>query len=193
VRGCTVDIGREALQIERVRARSPLSHRLASIPDVLWAPAAAGGLMLLIGAIALVARHPWIFPSLGPTAFLQAEYPHHRTADIYHVVVGHVLGMISGFLAVGLLGAMNTPPAVAGAPLSLARLGAVAFAVTTTMLLQLLLRASHPPAVSTTLLIALGAFDVSMHAAATIVTGVILLAVPGDLLRRVRLAARPRR
>ena len=145
--------------------------------------------MLLIGATALVARCPWLFPSLGPTAFLQAEYPHHRTAGIYHVIVGHLLGLASGFLVVTLLGATDAPPATAGAPLSLVRLGAIALAVAMTMVLQFVLRASHPPAVSTSLLIALGAFHVSVHTAATVVTGVILVAVPGELLRRARLTA----
>lgn len=172
-----------------MQARSPLSRRLGSIPDVLWAPASAVGLMLLVGATALVARCPFLFPSLGPSAFQQAEYPHHRSAGIYHVVVGHLLGLISGFLAVALLGAMSTPPATSGAPPSPVRLGAIALAVGMTIVLQLVLRASHPPAVSTTLLIALGAFPVSVHTAVTIVIGVVLVAVPGELLRRARLTA----
>jgi hypothetical protein len=145
--------------------------------------------MLLVGATALVARCAWIFPSLGPTAFLQAESPHHPSAGIYHVIVGHLLGLISGFLAVALLGATDTPPATANESLSVVRLGTIALAVAMTMALQLVLRASHPPAVSTTLLIALGAFPFSVHTAATIVTGVILVAVPGELLRRARSAA----
>jgi hypothetical protein len=187
--GWTIDIAREAAQVQRMRARSPLFPRLGSIPDVLWAPASAVGLMLLVGAIALVARCPFLFPSLGPTAFQQAEYPHHRSAGIYHVIVGHLLGLISGFLAVGVLGAMNTPPATADTPPSAARLGAIALAVAMTIMLQLVLRASHPPAVSTTLLIALGAFPVSVHTALTVVIGVILVAIPGELLRRARLKA----
>jgi hypothetical protein len=145
--------------------------------------------MLLVGATAVVARCPWLFPSLGSTAFLQAEYPHHRSAGIYHVVVGHILGLTSGFLAVGLLGANDAPPATAGASPSLVRLGAVALAVATTIVLQLVVRASHPPAVSTALLIALGAFAPSVHTAVTVVAGVLIVAVPGELLRRARLRA----
>lgn len=148
--------------------------------------------MLLVGATALVARCAWVFPSLGPTAFLQAESPHHPSADIYHVIVGHLLGLISGFLAVVLLGAADTPPVTANEPLSVVRLGTIALAVAMTMVLQLVLRASHPPAISTTLLIALGAFRVSAHTAATIMTGVLLVAVPGELLRRARLTAQAR-
>src|SRR5262249_7973782 len=127
--------------------------------------------------------------SLGPTAFLQAEYPRSRQASIRHVVAGHMLGMLSGFVAVAVTGAAHAPTAAAGAPLSSPRLAAIAIAVTATILLQLVLRVSHPPAVSTTVLIALGAFDLSVRAAATIVTGVLLVAIPGELLRRARLNA----
>jgi hypothetical protein len=149
--------------------------------------------MLLVGAVALAAKCPYLFPSLGPTAFLQAEYPHHKTAGIYHVIVGHLVGMAAGFLAVLLFGALHAPPATPGAPFSLPRLGAVAFAVAATMVLQLVLHASHPPAVSTTLLVALGAFTVGLHTVVTVVTGVLLVALPGEALRRVRSAAQPRR
>jgi hypothetical protein len=188
-----IDIAREAVHVRRMRARSPIFTRLGSIPDVLWVPASAVGLMLLVGGIALVARCPFLFPSLGPTAFQQAEYPHHRSAGIYHVIVGHLVGLISGFLAVGLVGAMNTPPATADTPPSPTRLGAIALAVAMTIMLQLVVRASHPPAVSTTLLIALGAFPVSVHTTVTIVIGVVLVAIPGELLRRARLTAAARR
>jgi HPP family len=187
--GAVIDIAGEVAQVQRMRARSPLSPRLGSIPDVIWAPASTVGLMLLVGVTAVVARCPWLFPSLGSTAFLQAEYPHHRSAGIYHVIVGHLLGVISGILAVGVLGAMDAPPATSGTPPSPVRLGAIALAVGTTIVLQLVLRASHPPAVSTSLLIALGAFPFSVHTAGTVVTGVLLVALPGEVLRRARLPA----
>jgi hypothetical protein len=148
--------------------------------------------MLLVGTVALFARCPYLFPSLGPTAFLQAEYPDQRSSGIYHVVVGHLLGLVSGFLAVGLSGAMNVAPASPGAPITLARALAVLFAVAITILLQLAARASHPPAISTSLLIALGAFSASLHTVATITTGVLLVGVPGELLRQARSRARAR-
>lgn len=182
-----IDVTGEVAQVPRMRARTALSSRLASIPDVLWAPVSTVGLMLLVGATAVVARCPWLFASLGSTAFLQAEYPRQRSAGIYHVVAGHVLGLVSGFSAVGLLGAMDAPPATAGSPPSLVRLGAIALAVAMTIVLQVTLRVSHPPAVSTSLLIALGAFELSVHTAVTVMTGVLIVAVPGELLRRVRL------
>ena len=43
--------------------------------DQAWGVLMAGGLMLLAGAVGVLAGQPWLFPSLGPTAFLQAETP----------------------------------------------------------------------------------------------------------------------
>ncbi|MGI8748327.1 MAG: hypothetical protein ACR2J4_08280 [Deinococcus sp.] len=46
-----------------------------SIPETVWAPLSAGALMLVVGLIGLAAHQPLLFPSLGPTAFLQVETP----------------------------------------------------------------------------------------------------------------------
>jgi UPF0716 family protein affecting phage T7 exclusion len=43
---------------------------LRAIPDLLWAPFVGGILMLIPGLIGLAAGSVWLFPSLGPTAFL---------------------------------------------------------------------------------------------------------------------------
>ncbi len=49
------------------------------------------------------------------------------------------------------------------------------------------LRASHPPASATTLLIALGGFQPTVHDLLTIVIVVCIVALIGEFLRRVRL------
>jgi len=51
----------------------------------------------------------------------------------------------------------------------------------------LLLRASHPPAASTTLLFALGALQPTLREAALVAAGVLLVAVLVQLVRLVRL------
>jgi len=48
-----------------------LKVRKPSIPERLWPPLAAGLLMLVVGAAAYVTSQPFLYPSLGPTAFLQ--------------------------------------------------------------------------------------------------------------------------
>jgi HPP family protein len=52
-------------------------------------------------------------------------------------------------------------------------------------LLEMLLRAQHPPAAATTLLVALGSFHPNWHDATLIISGVVLVIGAGMLLRGV--------
>lgn len=164
----------------------------AALPDVIWAPLTAGGLMLMVGTIGLLAHQPWLFPSLGPTAFLQVETPEQPTARFYNTVVGHFLGLGAGYLSVALLGAQTAPAVLLTHQLTSIRVGAAVLAVTLNMLGGLLLKASHPPAAATTLLVALGGFEMNVHGALTVVAGVIIVATAGEALRRIRLQTNPR-
>lgn len=81
----------------------------ATLADVVWAPVTAAGLMFIVGIIGLLAHQPWLFPSLGPTAFLQVETPQQPTARFYNTVIGHCLGLCAGYLSLALLGAAAAP------------------------------------------------------------------------------------
>ncbi|MGI2905226.1 HPP family protein [Tolypothrix sp. VBCCA 56010] len=166
-------------------ATSPI--RPNPVPDYIWAPFASGGLMLLVGLLGLAVHQPLIFPSLGPTAFLQAEQPDQPSAKFYNVVVGHLLGLFAGLLAVKLLGADNAPSVLGTAQLAPVRVWAAVLAGMLNMLTGLLLHASHPPAAATTLLVALGGFKPTIDSIVTIMTGVFIVAVVGEALRQIRL------
>lgn len=161
------------------------------VPDAVFAPLATAGLMLVVGALGTVARQPWLFPSLGPTAFLQAEYPAHRTARLYHVIAGHSIGLGAGLISVWAVGAKANTSVLVLHHLTAARTWAAVIAVALTIAASLVLRASHPPGVSTTLLLALGSFSPSLHDVLTIVVGVLVVALAGELLRRARLGNAP--
>ncbi|MEG4107917.1 HPP family protein [Microcoleus sp. S13_C5] len=163
----------------------------ASVPDKVWAPLGAGGLILVVGLIGLLAGQPWLFPSLGPTAFLQVETPDQRSARFYNTVVGHLLGLGAGLLAVTLLGAGDAPAVLSTKELTPVRVWAAAIAIALNMLGGLLLRASHPPAAATTLLVALGGFKPTVHDTLTVIIGVLIVATVGEVLRRIRLGKVP--
>jgi hypothetical protein len=147
--------------------------------------------MLVVGALGTLARQPWLFPSLGPTAFLQAEYPAHRTARLYHVIAGHGIGLAAGLIAVWLVGARDSSSVLVIHHLTAVRTWAAVIAVALTIAGSLVLRASHPPAVSTSMLLALGSFRPTVHDALTIAVGVLVVASAGELLRRARLGNAP--
>jgi CBS-domain-containing membrane protein len=58
------------------------------------------------------------------------------------------------------------------------------------MLFGFVLKASHPPAAAITLLVALGGFKPTWQDAATIMIGVLIVAIAGAMLRHFRLKVR---
>lgn len=157
------------------------------VPDLIWAPVAVGGLVAAAGLFGLAVGQPWLFPSLGPTAFLQAESPELPSSNFRSTVVGHAVGLASAFVAVYLFGLADAPGVMATGHLTLARVGASVLAVALTMFGKTWLKASHPPAAATTLLISLGGLKATAGEAASVAAGVLIVAALGEGLRRVRL------
>ena len=132
---------------------------VAAIPDALWVPLVAGGLLLAVGALGLLARQPWLLPSLGPTAVLLALMPAHPTARPWNIFAGHLGGLLAGFAAVAVLGAASAPTVLGDGQLTPIRVLAAGIAVASTVVIGDLTRATHPPAAATTLLVALGSIS----------------------------------
>lgn len=153
--------------------------------DLIWA-LAEGSLMLAMAAISWVTRQPLVFASLGPTAYELVEQPQLRSARPYNIVVGHLVGLGSGFLSIYLFNAWNSPGVSSSGVLTTDRLWVVALAAALTTVLTLILRAGQPAALATTLLVALGLMQ-TRRDAISIVAGVIIIAAIGEPLRRLRL------
>lgn len=160
---------------------------ITRLSDKVWAPVVSVALMLLLGGLGLAAHQPWLFPSLGPTVFLQAEQPNQPTARLYNTIVGHLLGLAAGLFSVAIFSAANDPALFSSGSLTPGRVGASALAVGLNMLLGLLLKASHPPAAATTLIVALGGFKPVTRDIAAVVIGVLITGLIGEGLRRLRL------
>jgi hypothetical protein len=158
---------------------------LASIPDMAWGPIAAAVLLLAVGAIGLLAGRPFLLPSLGPTAVLLAIQPAHPTARVWNTFMGHIGGLVAGFVAVLAFGALNAPTVLGDGQLVLSRVLAAAVAVALTMLVGDLLKAEHPPAAATALLVALGSIA-TLERALWLVAGAAAIAVLGEGVRRLR-------
>lgn len=152
--------------------------------DAFWATLGEGSLILVMAAIAWAAQQPLIFASLGPTAYELVEQPRLRSARTYNVIVGHFVGLGSGFLSLLLFHAWGAPNLAAGLPPVRVWAAVVAAAVTT--LVNLALRASQPAALATTLLVSLGAMQ-TRHDAVAIIAGVLIIALIGEPVRRFRL------
>ena len=109
----------------------------------------------LLALLALVSRNPFVFPSLGPTAYLLFFSPLAKTSSPRNTICGHAIGILCGYAAYVATGAGAVPfgvhpgifwPRILAAALSLSATGAF----------MVLLGVSHPPAGATTLIISLG-------------------------------------
>jgi hypothetical protein len=111
--------------------------------------------LALTGAVGLLLKQPWLFPSLGPTVMLFFESPRERSSRPLNTVVGHAVGLVVGLACYLALGLNGTPPAPVGG-LTPGYLVAGALSVALTTVVLTLLQLPHPPAGATTLLVSLG-------------------------------------
>lgn len=162
------------------------------MPDDIWAPLWEGALLLIIGACAWAVGQPWLFTSLGPTAYEQVEKSEQKSARIYNVVVGHYVGLGSGFLSLWLLGGWSAPHIIGTGTVPLSRLWASVVAAVITTFANLALRSGQPAALATTLLVTSGSYQ-NERGAVSILISVAILAVIGEPIRRLRLNSKRQR
>ncbi len=164
-----------------------------AIPDLLWMPVTAGLLILLPGVLGLLLHQPWLFPSLGPTAFLQTVQPRDAGSRLYNAIVGHLIGMAAGYGSVLLLAVSSEPSVLGTKTLDPPRLCASVLGIAVMLLLQLLTHSLHAPGAATLLLITLGGFRARWWDASVLLAGVLIVSVAGEFVRRLRLTRYPPR
>lgn len=109
----------------------------------------------VMAAAALVTGSAFIFPSLGPTAFLLFYTPNQGSASPRNTIFGHLIGAGSGYLSLLLFGLTEAAPALATS-VTLPRVGAAALSLGLTSGLMVWFKVPHPPAGATTLIVSLG-------------------------------------
>jgi CBS domain-containing membrane protein len=109
----------------------------------------------LMSALALITRSPFIFPSLGPTAFLFFYTPRAPSASPRNTVMGHTIGVLAGYFSLVVTGLTAAGPALA-VGVTWPRVIAAALSLGLTSGLMVLFKSPHPPAGATTLIISLG-------------------------------------
>lgn len=152
--------------------------------DLLLAPVLEAALLVIVGGAGWFSHQPLLFTSLGPTAYELIETPHRRSAKPYSILVGHGIAIAAGFLAIYVTGAVHVA-SVSSAGVPSPRIWAAAVAALITVLGTLLLRASQPAALSTTLLISLGTMQKPIDAA-VIAVAVLLMVLFGEPVRAWR-------
>ena len=118
----------------------------------------AGLLFTVLGVIAWSSGQPFIFPSLGPTAFVLAfDHQSDRTQS-RRIIGSHLIGGIAGLLAWTVLASgisiAATPPPFSGDGFRLAASATVSIVLTSWAMIAT--DTIHPPACATTLIVSLG-------------------------------------
>ncbi len=165
----------------------------SAMSDAIWVPMVSAILVLALGAMSLATKRPWLFVALGPTAMLLASNPGHATTRFHAIVLGHVTGFVSAWVALLLMGAGDGPTLLAGG-ISVARVWASALGIAVMAVVQPTLRAYHPPAAATVLLITLGMHKPTMKTSLAMLGGVVVVALLGEWFQRIRMqqqGARP--
>jgi CRP-like cAMP-binding protein len=109
----------------------------------------------ILCGLAMVFRTPFIFPSLGATAFLLFFTPTTPAASPRNALCGHAVGIACAYAALWVTGLHHAGPAIV-TELGWTRVLATALSLGTAGALMILLNVPHPPAGATALIVSLG-------------------------------------
>ncbi|WP_132056907.1 HPP family protein [Halorussus amylolyticus] len=139
----------------------------------------ASVLFTVLGLVAWLTGQPFIFPSLGPSAFILAFDRRGERTSTYRIVGSHFIGAVAGLLAYTLIAdgvsLTSTPAGLSSDGLRLAASGVVSIAVTSWGMIAT--DTNHAPACATTLIVSLGLLSTPRQAATIVVSVVILVEV----------------
>jgi len=141
--------------LERLRLKWLLAHLP---PTLVWAVYMALNSFVTVGllaVLALVTHNPFVFPSLGPTAYLFFFSPLGESSSPRNAVLGHAIGLLCGFAAYWATGMHAFPQGFTG-QVYWPRVLASAIALALTAIFMALLHVQHPPAGATTMIVSLG-------------------------------------
>ncbi|MGB2622949.1 MAG: HPP family protein [Candidatus Acidiferrum sp.] len=176
-----------AVLLERLRLTWLLRH---FPPRLVWsAYVCVNGFVTiaLLSLLALVTGSPFVFPSLGPTAYLFFFSPMAEASSPRNTILGHAIGLICGYAAF-MLTVVSGQPASMHAGIHGLTVLAAALSLSATGAFMVLFKVSHPPAGATTLIVSLGIIS---HPKDLIIIEVAVVLLTAQALIINRLAGMP--
>lgn len=173
--------------VRGMMVRLRLTHLLGRFPErPVWALFMfVNGFITItiLAGVAMISHTPFVFPSLGPTAILLFYTPLSPTASPRHTLYGHAIGIVCGYASLLLVGLHHAPSAI-GTSVDSRRIMAAALSLALTAALMILLKAAHPPAGATTLIVSLGVVTKPFYLV-IIEVAVALLVLQGIAINRL--------
>ena len=143
----------------------------------------ATAVLCIIGALGLWAGDAWLVPSLGSAIFVQTLTPGEPAGRAWNTAAGQLAAELAAFACVYAVGADALPSFTSGQPLVATRLLAVALSIAATVLLQRAIKATNPAGGAVALLVALGTVPPTLHGAALLAAGILLVTALGEPIR----------
>lgn len=140
--------------------------------------------MALLGALALAAGEPLLFPAIGASAAVVAIAPLGRGSEPRSIVLGHVVGALLGWACVQLVAAGSPGSLAAALDPRHAASGALALGATVAALLCFDI--PHPPAAATTMIVGMGLLPRFEHVLAIAASAALLALCATATLRLAR-------
>ena len=137
----------------------------------------------ILASMAMAWKTTFIFPSLGPTAFMVFFNPASPAASPRNAIIGHAIGILCGYGALWLTGLVDAAPATVTGVHD-PRIIAAAVSLAATGAFMILFDVVHPPAAATTLIISLGIITAPIHLL-IIELAVVVLAIQAIVVNRV--------
>lgn len=169
--------------VERLRLGWLLAHLPPTFVRAAYVALNSFVTIALLTLLALLTRNPFVFPSLGPTAYLFFFSPQAESASPRNAVLGHLIGLFCGFAAYRITG-MHPFPQGFGGEVYWPRILASALALALTGAIMVLLHVNHPPAGATTMIVSLGILAKPEYLV-IIEVAVILLAAQAIVINRL--------
>jgi CBS domain-containing membrane protein len=169
--------------VERLRLNWLLAHLPAPLVWATYVALNSFVTIALLTLLALLTHNPFVFPSLGPTAYLFFFSPLGESSCPRNAVLGHAVGLLCGYFAYTVTGMHPFPQGFAG-EVYWPRILASALALALTGAIMVLLRVNHPPAGATTMIVSLGILSKPAYLA-IIEIAVVLLAVQAFAINRL--------
>jgi CBS-domain-containing membrane protein len=136
----------------------------------------------ILAAIAALTKEPFVFPSLGPTAFLLFYAALETQSAPRNVFCGHLIGVLAGYLALVIFGLTTAQANLTD--VTAPRIGAVTLSLCLTLSLMVWLHVAHAPAGATTLIVALGLLRTPGQLTVLMVA-VVLMIAQGIVINRL--------
>ncbi|SBT46064.1 HPP family protein [Micromonospora auratinigra] len=135
--------------------------------------------VVVAGTVALLTGQLWLFPSLGPAIMSHVEQPGKPESSPRNTVIGHLVALLAGYAMLVVTG-LARHRSVLDEGVTPARIVAAAGSLAVTAAVLVLLRAAHPPAGASTLIVSLGLLHTPTQL--VIAFGAVLLVTAVDLL-----------